>query len=212
VGETGAGKTTVAHLLLRLYDCNPGQIFLDKTDIRDFTLDSIRKMIAFVPQDPIIFDDTLHANLCYELDHQPSKNELNDALAVVQLTQFVSKLADGLESSLGDRGVRLSAGQRQRIALCRALLKNAPILILDEATASLDPRTEELVISALLNSVKGRTTLLISHKLSTVRYADHINVLADHKIVQSGNLADLIRVEGPFTRCFNIEKDAPLMA
>ncbi|MBX9669727.1 MAG: ABC transporter ATP-binding protein/permease, partial [Candidatus Obscuribacterales bacterium] len=212
VGETGAGKTTIAQLLLRLYECDPGHILLDGVDIQQFSLPSVRSKIAFVPQDPMIFDDTLRANLCYELDSKPTSSELARVLEITQLANLVESLPDGMESLIGDKGTQLSAGQRQRIAIARALLKNAPILILDEATAALDPRTEDLVMKALLEEMRGKTVLLTSHRLSTVGYADCIYVLQGHQIAQFGTLAELTAEDGPFTRCFNIQKGAIMMS
>ncbi len=212
VGETGAGKTTIAQLLLRLYECEPSHILMDGVEINQFSLQSVRSKIAFVPQDPMIFDDTLRANLCYELDNEPTKAEVERVLDITQLTKVVESLPNGLDSLIGDKGAQLSAGQRQRIAIARALLKNAPILILDEATAALDPRTEDLVMKALLNEMRGKTILLTSHRLSTVGYADCIFVLQGHQIAQFGTLAELTAEDGPFTRCFNIQKGAIMMS
>ncbi len=202
VGRTGVGKTTMAHLFLRLYDCAPQSVFLDGTDVREFSIRSIKDNIAFVDNQGILIDSTLRENLCYGLSQPVDPDLLNEAIAIAQLQDFIAELPDGLDSQLGSR---VSAGQKQRVALCRAILRDAPILILDEATSALDPKTEELIMKAMKSGLRGKTVLLTSHRLCAVKYADFVYVLEDRKVAQSGTLSEVSSVEGPFTRCFNIE-------
>lgn len=190
VGPTGVGKTTIVSLLLRMYDCPSQSIFVDGQDIRDFTAASLRGGIAFVSQDAWLFNDTLWANVTYGLP-KPSEEEVIDALARSQLLEFVQRLPQGIDTEIGDRGVKLSGGEKQRLSIARALLKKADIVIFDEPTSALDARTEKLVQIAMQEAVDGRTVLIIAHRLATVQHADSIVVLEDGKVVEQGTWHEL---------------------
>ena len=174
----------------RLYDVNQGAVLIDGQDVRDVTLASLRRAVAVVSQDVILFDDTIRANIAFgRPDATPAQIEA--AAHAAHVMEFASKLPEGLDTMAGDRGARLSGGQRQRIAIARALLKDAPILILDEATSALDTESERLIQAALEELVRGRTTLVIAHRLSTVEKADRIVVMDRGQIVDVGHHADL---------------------
>lgn len=192
VGESGAGKTTFADLVARFYDCPPGSIFLDDVDIRDFSLASLHGEMAIVSQDVWLLNQTLRDNLVFGLEREVPDEELVRALTDVELGAFLDQLPDGLDTELGDRGVRLSGGQRQRVALARALLRDPQILILDEATSALDSVVEQRVARAIQQRAKGRTLLVIAHRLSTIRDADLILVMKDGRVVEQGSWDELL--------------------
>jgi ATP-binding cassette subfamily C protein CydCD len=194
VGPSGAGKTTVAHLFLRFWDPQQGEVLLNGHDLREYRLETLREQIALVSQDTFLFNDTLRANI---LMAKPaaSETELRAALERASLSEFIDTLPDGLETRAGERGVRLSGGQRQRIAIARAFLKDAPILILDEATSHLDAINELAVRRALEQLMSERTTVVIAHRLSTVRHADRIVVLRDGRVVETGTHDELLQRE-----------------
>lgn len=198
VGETGSGKSTLAHLLLRFYDCPPGAILMDGTDIREFTLQSLGARMAFVGQEAILFNDTLRKNITYGLDRTISETELANAFIKARLEEYISKLPQGLETQVGDRGVKLSGGEKQRVSIARAILKGADILIFDEATSALDSRTERLIQEAIDEAVCGRTAVVIAHRLSTIKHADKIIVLERGQIVESGTLEELLHAQSKF--------------
>ncbi len=194
VGPSGAGKTTIFQLLLRFYDAQTGSIAINGQNISDISLHDLRRLIAVVPQDPVIFSANVLENIRYG---QP--NATDDAVIAAanaaQVAQFVPQLPDGYNTFLGERGTRLSGGQRQRIAIARAMLKNAPILLLDEATSALDAESEILVQEGLNAAMQGRTTLIIAHRLATVQKADKIVVMENGEIVETGDAAEL-RING----------------
>lgn len=203
VGESGVGKTTLVNLILRFYDVTEGAIRLDGIDIRDATTDSLRRNIAIVTQDVILFNDTITGNITH--GHEEDIARLETVLHSANAAGFVSKLPRKLETVVGEKGIRLSGGQKQRIAIARALYKNAPILILDEATSALDSASETEVQKALENLMKGRTTIIIAHRLSSIINADRIVVLEAGTIVQEGNHRELIEAEGPYKRLYELQ-------
>lgn len=192
VGSSGAGKSTIAQLLMRLYDPQQGEIFLDGKSIQGLSLSDLRKQIAIVPQDVLLFGGTIKENILYgKLD--ATDEEVIQAAQLANAHEFIISFPQGYETIVGERGVKLSGGQRQRIAIARALLKNPKILILDEATSSLDSESEHLVQEALNVLMKGRTTLVIAHRLSTIKSAHQILVLQNGKIVEKGTHEELIQ-------------------
>jgi subfamily B ATP-binding cassette protein MsbA len=195
VGPSGSGKSTIANLLPRLYDLESGKIRIDGIDIREITLTSLRNQVALVSQDVVLFNDTIAQNIGYGRTNV-SRATLVAAAEAADLTEFVESLPNGFDTVVGDRGVRVSGGQRQRIAIARAIVKDAPILILDEATSALDTRSESRVQQAIERLRKGRTTLIVAHRLSTVVYADQIIVLNNGEIVQQGTHEALISIPG----------------
>ena len=199
VGPSGAGKTTMAHLLMRFWDCDKGRITLDGDDIRDYRLDDLRSRTALVAQDTFLFNDTLKANILIARP-DASDNDLKEAIANASLDDVVSSLRDGLDTRLGERGARLSGGQRQRVAIARAFLKDAPILILDEATSHLDAVNEMAVRRALTRLMTDRTTLVIAHRLSTIRNADIIVAMENGRIVEQGTHDELASSDGLYSR------------
>lgn len=205
VGPTGAGKTTIINLLLRFYDSSPGEIFLDSKDIRVFDLASLRRHIAFVSQDTLLLHDTLRGNITYGIENV-SDERLQQTMERARLAEFVQGLPEGLMTLIGDRGVKLSGGEKQRVAIARALLKDADILFLDEATSSLDSRTERLIQEAIDEAVQGRTSIVIAHRLSTIKHADQIVVLDKGSLTEKGNLEELLAKKGLFSSMWNEQK------
>jgi ATP-binding cassette subfamily B protein len=195
VGYSGGGKSTFVNLILRLYDVTEGAILIDDQDIRDVTQDSLRDNIAMIPQDPSLFHRSLMENIRYgRID--TSDEEVIEAAKKAHAHEFIEKLPEGYDSLVGERGVKLSGGQRQRIAIARAFLKNAPILILDEATSQLDSVTESLIQESLLELMHDKTTIVIAHRLSTLLYMDRILVFEQGKIVEDGTHKELLTKEG----------------
>ena len=195
VGASGGGKTTISALLPRFYKATSGHIYIDGTEINDLTLGSLRRCIALVSQDVVLFNDTIEANIAFGSGN-PSRSEVIDAARAANALDFIMQLPHGFDELIGESGAKLSGGQRQRIAIARAILKNAPILILDEATSALDTDSERQVQIALTALMKNRTTLIIAHRLSTIEHADKILVLDQGRIVESGNHSELIRAGG----------------
>ncbi len=205
VGRSGAGKSTLVDLIPRLRDATEGRILFDGRPIQDFDLRSLRRSIGFMTQDALMFDDTIYNNLVYGLDREPSSQEVEEALKAGYCSQFVYDLPNGLETRVGDRGVRLSGGQRQRLSLARVFLQDPDILILDEPTSALDSESEEFIQKAL-QSVRNRKTLLvIAHRLSTVQRSDQIVVLDYGVIVERGAHAELLEAEGAYHRLFDLQ-------
>jgi len=198
VGPTGAGKTTLVKLLVRFYECPPGSIMLDGVDIRNFTLKSLMSHIAFVSQRIWLFNDTLRNNIIFGLDREVSDQELMDAVKKVRLYDFIMALPEKFETIIGDAGVRLSGGQRQCITIARALLKNAEIIILDEATSSLDTHTEQIIHEAIDEATIGRTAIVIAHRISTIKNADKVVVIENGCVLEEGPVAELLEKRGKF--------------
>ncbi|MFZ1301359.1 MAG: ABC transporter ATP-binding protein [Candidatus Microsaccharimonas sp.] len=199
VGHSGAGKTTITHLLLRFFDVTEGGIAIDGLDIRDYTQESLRKQIAYVPQEPMLFHRTLGENITYG-KLNATKEEIRDAAEKANALQFIDELPQGLDTLVGERGVKLSGGQRQRIAIARAILKDAPLLILDEATSALDSESERLIQQALEKLMQGRTSIVIAHRLSTIAKLDRIIVMSNGQIAEDGNHQELLDKGGIYAK------------
>ncbi len=200
VGASGSGKSTIASLLTRFYPVESGAILLDDVDVNDVRLQDLRANLAMVTQETILFDDTIGRNICYGYVGELPRKRLLGAARAAHVLEFVEGMPEGLETMIGERGVRLSGGQRQRIAIARALLKDAPILILDEATSSLDTESERYVQDAMHRLMAERTTLVIAHRLSTIEHAHQILVMKRGRIVETGTHQELIRLNGVYTR------------
>jgi ATP-binding cassette subfamily C protein CydCD len=199
VGPSGAGKTTIASLLLRFWDPTSGSITLAGHDLRAWSLDDLRGHIALVAQDTHLFNDTLGGNIRIARP-EAAEAEVAAAIERASLTPLVRALPEGLETRVGERGLQLSGGQRQRVAIARAFLRDAPVLILDEATSHLDAVNEHVVQEALLSLARARTTIVIAHRLSTVRAADQIVVLDEGRVVEQGRHDELLRRRGLYAR------------
>jgi subfamily B ATP-binding cassette protein MsbA len=204
VGGSGAGKTTLVHLIPRFFDVTAGKLTIDKVDVRDLTLASLRGHVGIVTQDTILFNDTVRNNIAYGQPHVPL-SAVQKAAEAALADGFIRELPFGYETVIGERGLGLSGGQRQRIAIARALLKNAPILILDEATSALDTESEMLVSSALQNLMAGRTVVVIAHRLSTIRRADRIVVLENGTITDVGSHEDLMARLGTYRKLYDLQ-------
>jgi subfamily B ATP-binding cassette protein MsbA len=206
VGPTGAGKTTVISLLMRFYNCPPRSILVDGTDIREFTSRSLLAHMAYVSQDILLFNDTIRYNVTFGIDRAVTESELINVTKKARLYEAVMRFSRGFDTEIGDRGVKLSGGERQRVSIARALLKKANILILDEATSSLDTHTERLIQEAVEEAIKGRTTIVIAHRLSTIKNADKIVVVEDGRFIEEGALDELLAKKGKFYEYWQEQK------
>ncbi len=213
VGQSGSGKTTLTDLVPRFYDPQQGAVTIDGTDIRSFSTHDLRELMGIVCQEPILFNDTVYNNITFGVDTTlPAPNGMTWAEAVEQAARianahaFIADMPDGYQTVIGDRGSRLSGGQRQRLSIARAILKNPPILILDEATSALDSESEQLVQQALEQLMKDRTTLVVAHRLSTIKHADLICVLHEGRIVERGTHEQLYKLGGYYTKLVDMQK------
>jgi subfamily B ATP-binding cassette protein MsbA len=204
VGSSGAGKTTLVNLIPRFYDPTAGAILIDGADLREIRLPAIRRQMGIVSQETLLFDDTVRNNIAYGKD-EVNEDAITDAAKAAYAHEFIMRLPNGYATLIGENGVKLSGGERQRLAIARALLRNPPILILDEATSSLDTESERMVQMALANLMKGRTTFVIAHRLSTVQRADRIVVLAGGRLVEIGRHDDLLARGGIYQRLYQMQ-------
>jgi len=204
VGASGGGKSTLADLLPRFYDVRSGSIRIDDVDISQVKLSDLRKLMGIVTQEPILFNDSVRANICLG-SHDMSDEQVIRAATIANAHEFIEKLPDGYDTLVGDRGGKLSGGQRQRLAIARAVLNDPEILILDEATSALDTESEKLVQEAIQNLMKGRTTLVIAHRLSTIQHADQILVIEKGKVVERGNHKELMAHNGAYKNLVELQ-------
>ena len=204
VGPSGGGKTTICHLIPRFYDVTNGEIEIDGTNIKEFTLDSLRKQIGIVQQDVFLFGGTIKDNILYG-NLEASEEELIEAAKKANIYDYIQSLPKGFETEIGERGVKLSGGQKQRLSIARIFLKNPSILILDEATSALDNTTELLIQNALDELCKGRTTIVVAHRLSTIRNADEIMVISDGNIKEKGTHDELMKEDGAYKILYDLQ-------
>jgi subfamily B ATP-binding cassette protein MsbA len=204
VGISGGGKSSLVSLIPRFYDVLKGRVLIDGTDIREFAVADLRKEIAIVTQEPILFNDTIHNNIAYG-NQDASEDDIINASKAAYAFDFINSFPQGFETVIGELGGRLSGGEKQRLCIARALLKNAPILILDEATSSLDTESEALVQRALENLMEGRTTFVIAHRLSTIGYANRIIVVVGGRIVEEGTHAELMACSGEYCKLYQMQ-------
>lgn len=204
VGQSGAGKTTLVDLLPRFYDAAEGRILIDGQNINDYKLSDLRSLFGMVSQESILFNDTVHNNIAFGIA-DATRDEVIEAAKIANAHDFIMRLQNNYDASIGDRGGKLSGGERQRLTIARAVLKNPPILILDEATSSLDSNSEKLVQGALIKLMKGRTTIVIAHRLSTIQYADEIIVMQEGKIAERGNHIGLMAKEGIYKKLVELQ-------
>ena len=207
VGPTGAGKSTLSRILFRFYDIESGRVLIDGVDIQDITQDSLRRAIGIVPQDTVLFNDTVGYNISYAKPGA-SQNEIEEAARAAQIHDFIAGLPKGYDTMVGERGLKLSGGEKQRVAIARTLLKNPAILILDEATSALDSVTERGIQAALDHASKDRTTLVIAHRLSTIIHADKIIVMEDGRIKEMGDHASLLARNGLYSQLWIQQENA----
>ena len=204
VGPSGGGKTTICHLIPHFYDLTSGEILIDGKDLRNVTRESVRRNIGIVQQDIYLFNASIRDNILYgRLD--ATEEEIIEAAKRANIHDYIMTLENGYDTQIGERGVRLSGGQKQRLSIARVFLKNPPILILDEATSALDNTTEILIQQALDDLCRGRTTLVVAHRLSTIKNADEIAVIADGKIAEQGTHEELIAKDGIYADLYSLQ-------
>ncbi|CAN0356289.1 unnamed protein product, partial [Phaeothamnion confervicola] len=205
VGPSGAGKSTISRILMRFYDIAGGRVTIDGQDIRDVTQTSLRGAMGVVPQDTVLFNDTIRYNIQYGREGA-TPAEVENAARLAQIDNLIRLLPEGYETMVGERGLKLSGGEKQRVAIARTILKSPPILILDEATSALDSHTEKEIQDALDRISKDRTTLIIAHRLSTIVHADNILVLEQGKLIEQGRHADLMEKDGLYASLWNRQR------
>jgi ATP-binding cassette, subfamily B, heavy metal transporter len=205
VGASGSGKSTLGRLLFRFYDVQKGRITIDGQDIRDVTQLSVRSAIGIVPQDTVLFNDTIYYNIAYGRPGSP-RDEVVEAAKVSHILEFIERLPDGWETGVGERGLKLSGGEKQRVSIARTLLKNPPVMIFDEATSALDSKTEKAIQAELAEISRDRTTLMIAHRLSTIVDADQILVMDAGRIVERGSFRELIAQDGKFAEMWQLQQ------
>jgi ABC-type transport system involved in Fe-S cluster assembly fused permease/ATPase subunit len=205
VGESGAGKSTLVKLLFRFYDPSQGAIYIDGQNISQVTQDSLRSHIGIVPQDTVLFNDTLHENIKYGRPSATDK-EINEAIKLAHLEDFISRLPDKANTQVGERGLKLSGGEKQRVAIARTILKRPPIMVFDEATSSLDSQSEQAILDALREISQGHTSFVVAHRLSTIMDADNIIVMSQGRIHEQGTHQDLIEKNGLYTRLWTAQQ------
>jgi ATP-binding cassette, subfamily B, multidrug efflux pump len=198
VGPTGSGKSTLVSLIPRIYDAAPGSVLIDGRPIREFPLEVLRKNIGFVPQETFLFSDTIRENIAFGAQHA-TDTEVRRVAEAANIASDIEGFPEGYKTTVGERGLTLSGGQKQRTAIARALIRNPRILVLDDALSSVDTQTEDRILNHLRELMQGRTTIFISHRVSTVRNADRIAVLRDGEIVEYGTHDDLIALNGYYT-------------
>ena len=204
VGPSGGGKTTICHLIPRFYETDGGEITIDGFNVKDLKRAALRKNIGIVQQDVFLFNGTIRENIAYG-NFEASQNEIEEAAKRANIHEYILSLPDGYDTNVGERGVKLSGGQKQRISIARAFLKNPPILILDEATSALDNATEMLIQDSLSKLSQGRTTLVVAHRLSTVKNADEIIVVTANGIEERGTHAELIEKGGIYRNLYDFQ-------
>jgi len=207
VGPTGSGKSTIISLLPRFYDPTAGKITIDGVDIRDYKLQGLRRQFGFVLQDTVLFRETIRENIAYGRP-DATVEEIVEAAQLANAHEFIAKMPDGYETVVGERGMTLSGGQRQRLGIARALVRNSPLLVLDEPTSALDNQAEERVMEALERLMKGRTAVMIAHRLSTLRAADKVIVLNEGSICEEGSHEHLLSLGGVYAGLHRDQVDA----
>jgi ATP-binding cassette subfamily B protein len=206
VGETGGGKTTIINLVARFYDPTAGTVKIDGTDIRKFTMKSLREQISFVLQDTVLFRAPVWQNIAYGRP-EARREEIVRAAEQANADGFIKEMAEGYDTMVGERGVTLSGGQRQRIAIARAVVRNSPILILDEPTSGLDAQAEKAIMEALERLMKGKTSIVIAHRLGTILHANAIFVMKDHRLVEHGTHEELLAAGGVYAGLYKTQYD-----
>jgi ATP-binding cassette subfamily B protein len=205
VGPSGAGKSTLARLLFRFYDVNAGRITIDGHDIRDLTRDSVRRQLGIVPQDTVLFNDSIYYNIAYGRP-DAARADIERAAELAHLKPFIEALPQGYDTLVGERGLKLSGGEKQRVAIARAILKNPPILVFDEATSSLDSNAEQAILVAMRAVAEHRTSLVIAHRLSTIVDADEIVVLDQGAVAERGTHRELLRAGGLYAQMWALQQ------